>query len=192
MKKLLKIVFAVIGLFLLLGFCAAIFSDTDDTSGTPKKVEETNATTDTAEETEEAPEEEEVIEDQVFSVGDKVDLDGTVVTVTNVEKNTGGEFDSPKQGNEYVIVTIRIENGSDETISYNPFDFELKNSNGNITDMTFTIIDTETALESGELATGGFVEGTVAFEAPEGDTGLQLIYTPNMFFDDKQILVNLQ
>lgn len=126
-----------------------------------------------------------------FAVGEKVQLDANVLTITKVEKSAGSEFDQAKDGHEYVVVTVEIENAGDENISYNPFDFKMANSQGQIVDQAFTTIDTNTALQSGELAPGGKVSGTITFEQPSGDSGLQLQYTPS-FWSDKTIKVNLQ
>ena len=128
---------------------------------------------------------------QYFEIGDKVDLNGTVITVKEVKKSPGNDFDKPKDGMEYVIVTINIQNNSDDKISYNPFDFKIQNSDGQITDMAFSIVDTDTSLESGELAIGGQVEGTVAFEEPKDDPGLILIYQSSFWDDNKVIKIQL-
>jgi hypothetical protein len=128
---------------------------------------------------------------EVFAVGEKVQLGDNVLTVTNVEKSAGSDFDQPKDGNEFVIVTVEINNAGDENISYNPFDFKMANSQGQIVDQAFTTINNDTSLQSGELAGGGKVSGTIAFEQPAGDAGLQLHYTPS-FWSDKTIKVNLQ
>ncbi|HAQ07622.1 MAG TPA: DUF4352 domain-containing protein, partial [Bacillus bacterium] len=128
---------------------------------------------------------------EVFSVGEKVQLGDNVLTVLKVEKSSGSEFDQPKGDHEYVIVTVEINNAGDENITYNPFDFKMANSQGQIVDQAFTTVDTDTALQSGELASGGKVTGTIAFEQPAGDTGLQLQYSPS-FWSDKTIKVSLQ
>jgi hypothetical protein len=126
-----------------------------------------------------------------YAVGEQVQLGDNLLTVTKVDKSAGGDFDKPKDGHEYVIVTVEINNAGDENISYNPFDFKMSNSQGQIVDQAFTTVDTNTALQSGELAPGGKVSGTIAFEQPAGDTDLQLQYTPG-FWSDKTIKVNLQ
>lgn len=118
-----------------------------------------------------------------FSQSETVTFKGVDFTVTNVEKTTGSEFDTAKDGHEYVIVTIKIENKSDEKISYNLFDWKMENSNGQEVDTAITIVNTDTALNSGNLNAGGVVEGTLAFEQPQGDTGLKLNYYYNALFD---------
>lgn len=119
-----------------------------------------------------------------FSQSETVTFKGVDFTVTNVEKTTGSEFDTAKDGHEYVIVAIKIENKSDEKISYNSFDWKMENSNGQEVDTAITIVNTDTALNSGDLNAGGVVEGTLAFEQPQGDTGLKLNYYYNALFDE--------
>lgn len=154
----------------------------------PKKVEDTNDETDTNDSDEESKEEE--IENTEFAIGEKVELDGQVVEVTEVEKSDGDEFEKPSDGKEFVIVHVSIENNSDDEISYNPFNFKMKNSNGQIEDSGFTIIDSDTALSSGDLAPGGNVSGTISFEQPKGDDELQLIFEPG-FWDTDKIVFNI-
>lgn len=64
--------------------------------------------------------------------------------------------------------------------------------NGQIINMTFTTVDQKTALSSGELASGGEVEGTVAFEELKDDSGLVLIYQANMFNENEVIKFNIK
>lgn len=106
-------------------------------------------------------------------------------TVTKVEKNSGDDFDTPKSGHEYVVVTVKIENKSEGKIPYNPFDWQMENSKGQEEEVAFTTVDSDTALDSGDLAAGGTVEGTLVFEEPIGDTGLKLNYYSNILYDEE-------
>lgn len=120
-----------------------------------------------------------------FAQDETVNYEGVEFSVLKVEKSDGDDFDTPKKGSEYVIVTVKIENKSAEKISYNSFDWKMENSNGQETDTTFTTIDSDTTLSSGDLNPGGTVEGTLAFEEPKGDQGLKLNYYDNSLFDDE-------
>lgn len=119
-----------------------------------------------------------------FAQNETVTFKNVDFTVTNVEKTRGNEYDTAKEGYEYVIVSVRIENKSEGKISYNPYDWKMENSNGQEQDITFTITDNDTALSDGDLNAGGIVEGTLAFEQPQGDTGLKLNYYDNAVFDE--------
>ncbi len=126
-----------------------------------------------------------------YSVGDKAKLDSNILTVKEVKRSQGGDFDKPKEGYEYVILSVEIENDGDDQITYNPFDFRMSNSQGRITEKAFTIIDTDTALSSGKLAPGGKVSGTITFEQPINDSKLQLIYKPDIW-SSKTITTNIK
>lgn len=131
-------------------------------------------------------------EQTVFGVNQPVQKNDVELTVTKVEKSNGTEYNRPKSGMEFVIVTVQYKNvGSKDTVSYNPYDFKMKNSKGQITSQSFTIVNSDTALSSGDLAPGGEIEGTIAFEQPAGDTALVLQYTGNIFKTDSEIDFNL-
>ena len=125
-----------------------------------------------------------------YLIGEEVKLGDNVLIVNGIEKSSGSEWDKPKEGNEFVIVNVTIKNGGSSEISYNPYDFKMQNSKGQITDQAFTIINTDTALSSGNLASGGEISGTIAFEQPVGDEALVLKYKANMF-SNKEIKVKL-
>lgn len=143
---------------------------------------EDSETTEVDGEQEQVDKEEEVKDE--YAVGETIESDGMELTVTGVEKSQGGEYDNPKEGSEYVIVTVQYDNSSEKDLPYNPFDFKLLNGDGQKTDSTFTMDTQDTRLESGDLAPGGTVTGDLVFEAPAGDEGLYLIYTGNIFKTD--------
>lgn len=183
MKTFFKIgCLGIIGIVGLIIVVAIFAGGSDDSADEPEKVED-------SEETKENNEEEQ-IEDKEFNVGEKVKLDGQVIEVTKVEKSQGGDFETPSEGKEYVIVHVSIENNGDDEISYNPFNFKMKNSNGQIEDEGFIMVDSDTSLSSGDLASGGNVSGTLSFEQPIDDDGLQLIFEPS-FWGTDEILFNI-
>lgn len=167
------IILAVIIVFVLIGALAGGGND-EPTA----KQENTSDVTDTVD-SETTEEKTEFAQNEIVSFKD-VDF-----TVTNVEKTVGVEYDTAKEGYEYVIVSVKIENKSDKKISYNPYDWKMENSNGQEETTTFTTVDSDTALSSGDLNAGGVVEGTLAFEQPQGDDGLKLNYYENALFDEE-------
>lgn len=153
---------------------------------------ETEAQEVTEEITEEGTEEdiEPEEEKEEFKTNEKIEFEGRVLEVTDIEYSNGSDFDEPKDGMEYVIVSVLIENNSDKELSYNPYDFKMQNSQGQIESQAFTIIDKETSLSSGKLAPGGNVSGTVVWEQPKDDDGLKLIFEPS-FWSNKRVTVEL-
>lgn len=125
-----------------------------------------------------------------FGVNEEIEFENRIIEVTDIEYSQGGDFDTPKDGMEYVIVTVSITNNSDDELSYNPFHFKMQNSNGQIESQTFTIVDSDTSLSSGDLASGGNVSGTIAFEQPVDDPDLKLIFEPS-FWTNKRVTIDL-
>lgn len=169
-------------------------SDTIDKQVETKEADskETEAQEGTEETTEEEAEEETEPEEEKeeFKTNEKIEFEGRVLEVTDIEYSNGSDFDKPKDGMEYVIVSVLIENNSDKELSYNPYDFKMQNSQGQIESQAFTIIDKETSLSSGKLAPGGNVSGTVVWEQPKDDDGLKLIFEPS-FWSNKRVTVEL-
>lgn len=128
--------------------------------------------------------------EETFFVGDKVKLGDYAVKVTKVSYSNGTQYDKPKSGKVFVTVMVSIFNDGDSQVSYNPYDFSLQNSNGQVSDITFTTVDSDTALNAGELVAGGKVKGSLTFEAPKKDKKLVLRYQPN-FWSDKEIQIHL-
>ncbi len=125
-----------------------------------------------------------------YNQGEEAMLGNGAITVTKIEKSQGNQLDKPKNGKEFVIVYVTIENKGESNLSYNPFYFKMQNSQGQQESMTFTTIDKDTALNSGELIPGGKITGTITFEQPKEDTGLVLIYSDNIW-SSKELKVKL-
>jgi hypothetical protein len=123
----------------------------------------------------------------VFIVGDVIVSKETIITVTKFGKSTGDDFNKPKDGMEYIIVSIKIINIINDKISYNPTDFKMQNSQGQINDTAFTKVNSKTAFKSGKLVPDGEIEGTVVFEEPKNDPELTLLYLQN-YFNGKEVI----
>lgn len=120
-----------------------------------------------------------------FKIGETVKLGDAQVKVNKVNKSKGSEWESPKDGNEYVIVEVTITNKGDEELSYNVYDFKMQNSKGNITTECFATINSDTSLDCGDLASDGEVTGTIIFEQPVDDPDLTLIYEGDWFTESR-------
>ena len=175
----------IITVLLVLIVIGAIGSALGSRKDEPKKVAENNSAAASAKETKTDTK-------KTYKKGDVIELKGMRLSVTDVQKSNGTEFEKPKSGMEFVIVTVKIENKGKDTIAYNPLYFKVKNSKGQINQQTFTTIDQDTTLNSGDLAKGGEVTGTIAFEEPKDDKDLQLQFQDDIFTKDSAIDISLQ
>lgn len=131
-------------------------------------------------------------EQTTFKAGDVIVFDDKKVTVAAPERNwdSGNQFIKPDSGNEFIKVQATIENDSKSQASYNTFDWKLQDSKGVIKDVDATAYSVDGALNSGQLAPGGKVSGFLVFQAPTGDAGLTLQYSPS-FWTDKKVEIKL-
>ena len=135
----------------------------------------------------------EVEEKTDFAVGDVISYEGREVTVVSVERNynSNNEFYQPESGKEFVKVSIKIENKSNEKLSYNSYDWELQDSDGDIQSidagLQFTV---DGALNSGDLAPNGKKSADLYFQVPKDDANLMLHYKAS-FWQDKTLNVKL-
>ena len=126
-----------------------------------------------------------------FNVGDIIAFDGKELTVEKVERNwnSGNSYLKPKDGKEYVKVSVKIENKSETEMNYNVFEFKAEDSNGaaeSANGQTYSLPD---SLGSGDLVKGGKKSGSMIFEVPAGSS-LKLHYHPS-FWSNKKVIVNL-
>jgi hypothetical protein len=110
------------------------------------------------------------------AIGEEIKfLEWINLTVTNVERSKGNERSRPRTGSEYIIVTVKIDNIGKENFQYESYSFGLVNSQGkNINEDSGSLIDAGTYLQPGELKPGESVTGTITFQQPIGEQGLQV------------------
>ena len=180
-KKKWPIVLAVIVIVIVIAVIGnALGSRNSDDSANS----DSNSVSDSSDNKQESAQTTQEDKESVYGLNIPAENDEVQITVTKVERSNGKEYDKPDDGKEFVIVTVKIKNIGDEKLSYNSYDFKMSNSQGQVTDESFTTVDSDTALSYGELKSGGEVEGTISFEQPKGDEGLILEYYDNSFDDD--------
>ena len=175
----------VVGFFGLIVLVAILGVATDDANSTDEpSLVTTNTTSNESSNSVD-------ISGKVFQVGESVESNGRILTVTKVDRNydTGNQFSQPKTGREFVKATIEIENNSNSEISYSPFEFKVQDSNGNQKDLDAGTYSLDLPFESGSLAGGGKVSGDMLFEVPKDDQNLTLIYTSSFWGNQK---INIQ
>lgn len=117
------------------------------------------------------------VEKPIYGINEAVKSNNATIKVIKVKKLDSGDYDKPKSGMEFVVVTISIKNTGTYEMTYSPFNFKMKNSKGQITDEAITSIDSNSQLPSASLDSKGEIIGTIVFEQPINDTALVLEYS---------------
>ncbi len=123
---------------------------------------------------------------KVFAMNEVVNVNNIYYSVIKVEYSektsslNGKGLIKPSEGNEYVLVTIKIENKSEEKIKYFASDWKMQNSLGQEEKAKYT-----KNFDSAELLQNGVKEGIIIFEQPKKDEDLRLNFYNNSLFDSE-------
>lgn len=127
-----------------------------------------------------------------FSQGEVATYKDVDYSIVKVEKTQGSsEYIKPKDGYEYVKVTVKIENKSKEKISYNAIDWKMVNSDGVEDTWGAFTADDDITLDSGDLEAGGKIEGVLVWEQKKDDKNLKLRYYETILDENYKIQFTL-
>lgn len=123
-----------------------------------------------------------------FYISEQVEFKNQTLTITSVQKawQSSNEFSQPRSGKEYLLVYISIENISKQTISFNAWDFKIRDSQG-VESSTTSAPDIPSELSAGSLSPGGRVSGNILFEITSGEICPKLIFAPGLSKEGTEI-----
>lgn len=125
--------------------------------------------------------------DVEVTVGEAASVDGVKMTVVSADrKNQLSDFEKAADGKQYLVVNVQLENTSDKTQAFNPFDFKIQTAGGQVLDSGLNT--TGNALQSGDLVAGGKTSGSIVLEVPVESGHQYLIWKPNAFKSDRAVV----
>lgn len=159
----------------------------------PKKVGDTN--TETQQETateenkvEEEPVEEEKTEEQtVFTQGEIAEMNDVQVTLVGYEESTGSEYNTPTEGNVFILVNFEIANNSDSELAVSSaMSFEAYADDYAMNLSIGALIEKpdNTQLD-GTVAPGKKLNGWIGYEAPADWSDIEIHFTDNVWSSNK-------
>jgi hypothetical protein len=155
----------------------------------PELAEETVGQTPVEETPSETSEPIEADDNLLLNVGETATIGGLSLTLEEAWIEEGGEYDTLQQGQAYLVVQMRVENDSGETINfggsgidfyaYNQDSYEL---DGSLTETQLSSSNREDQELAGQARPGADISGTLAFTVSEGDSAL-VEFTPNYMME---------
>lgn len=123
-----------------------------------------------------------------FTVGDIVQLNDIVVTLTDVSENTGAQFFTPTDGNVFVVCEFEIENNSSADIAVSSMlSFEAYVDDYATSMSLSAMLSVDTAQLDGTIAAGKKMHGVIGYEVPEDWSNIEVRFTPD-FWSGKEII----
>lgn len=179
MKKFFKwFAIIVVGLF-VIGLLLPEDESTSTSTSSGAKVDEVAADEEGAEEA--------LPTDEVFKVGDVVDLNGRVVTIKSAKFVPAAEY-SPSENGKILELEVNVVNNTDEQVFVSSGEFNLYNAEG--LDQT-TYFGSDSPMLDATLNKGKQANGFLVFDVTEG-TNYELIYTPSFSWTDEKITWDIQ
>lgn len=118
--------------------------------------------------------EEEIVEEE----GQAVQSDFVKITVVNMERVPGNDFDKPGEGKEYLVLTFALKSES-QSYQYSYKEFILQDRKGeNIKGILAGKFIQNEQLGEGMVPPKGRARGKVAYPVPIGETDFTLLYQP--------------
>lgn len=181
----LKTILIVIAVIVVLGVIGSIFGEEEK----PEKVADVNTDTQTEEpsnETETEPEEDSE-EQTVFKQGEVAEMNDVQVTLMGYEESTGSEFNTPAEGNVFVLANFEIANNSDSELSISSAlsfeayadDYALNYSFGALMEKT------DSTQLDGTIAPGKKMNGWIGYEVPADWSNIEIHFTDNVWSSNK-------
>jgi uncharacterized membrane protein YfhO len=128
--------------------------------------------------------------EKIYQVGETASLFDFKLTIDEVQKSDSYHQQILKDGMEFVMVKVTLENTGNESKPYHYASFKLFSS-ASEQDLNMTTLDIPDELHQGDLAPGEKVSGFIPYQHPKNDPVMNLQFTPNIM-SDRLIIFQLQ
>lgn len=151
----------------------------------PKKMEkESTESENTNEEKSERKEDEE--EETVFKKGEVAELNGVQVSMTDYKESSGSDFNTPKEGNVFLMAEFEISNNTEEELAISSMlSFEAYADDYKLDYSLEAMIEKEGNQLDGEIAAGKKMKGWIGWEVPQDYKNVEIHFTDNVWSNDK-------
>ena len=123
-----------------------------------------------------------------FGVGESAELNDIIVTLVGATESEGGDFNSPEEGNIYLLCDFNIKNNSSEDITVSSVMCFSAYVDDYSTSMS---LSAQLASENGQLdeavAAGKKMTGSIGFEVPSDWKEIEVRFKPD-FWSNKQFI----
>lgn len=179
-NKKKHLILIIIIVFFVLICITASSGDSDE----PQKVENTDTgKIETSVENKEEVKEEVKEEKNEFYVGETAELKEVFVTLVNVTESTGSQFNTPTDGNVFVLCEFEIANNSDKDIAVSSMmSFETYCDDYTCTFSLTALMEKGNKNQlDGTVAAGKKFNGVIGYEVPADWNELEIRFTPDFW-----------
>ncbi|MDP4146263.1 MAG: DUF4352 domain-containing protein [Bacillota bacterium] len=122
-----------------------------------------------------------------YSLNEEATSEGMKMKITAIQKSNGNSQDKPREGMQYIIVSVNIKNTGKSSLPVKLTDFQMRDDFDETAGAISTSINADTQLKSGDIAPGAEVNTSIAFEEPSDTSNLTMLYKDD-FSDNRKLL----
>lgn len=179
-----KLKWIIIGIVVVLIIGVAAGGGDDE----PKKVAETS--TDAKATSESAQEDQSEEKETVFRKGEVAELNNVQVTLTDYKESAGSEYNTPAEGNVFLMSEFEIANNTDKEIAISSaLSFDAYADDYALEYSFAAIMEKEGNQLDGTVAPGKKLKGWIGWEVPADYQNVEIHFTDNVWSSDKFVFV---
>lgn len=108
------------------------------------------------------------------TIGTAIDFGSAAITVNGLERTPGREGDAPRPGNEYLVVSVTLQNKSNRQLTFDASQFALQATDRTVIDYEDVTFQ-DNLLRTANLEANTKQDVFLVFQIPSGSTGYTLV-----------------
>lgn len=122
----------------------------------------------------------------IFKKGEIAELNGVQVTLTDYKESTGSEYNTPSEGNVFLMAEFEITNNTSEVLAISSMlSFEAYADDYKLDYSFSALMEKEGNQLDGEIAAGKKMKGWIGWELPQDYQNVEVHFTDNVWSNDK-------
>ncbi len=193
-KKTLSIVALVIsGLWLVIGVANMGNNDKPEkveNTSTNTSIETNNVVEETSKESTEPTNTEDENKETTFTKGEIAELNGVRVTLTDYKESTGSDFNTPTDGNVFLMAEFEIENNTDKELAISSMmSFDAYADDYSLNYSFSALLEKDGNQLDGTIAAGKKMKGWIGWEVPQDYQNIEIHFTDNVWSNNKFVFL---
>lgn len=129
-------------------------------------------------------------QDNIFRKGEIAELDGVQVTLLDYRESNGSEYNTPSDGNVFMLVEFEISNNTEKEIAVSSMlSFEAYADDYTLNYSLSALMEKDGNQLDGTIAAGKKMKGWVGWEVPNDYQNVEIHFTDNVWSSNKFVFV---
>lgn len=129
-------------------------------------------------------------QDSMFRKGEAAEKGGVQVTLLDYKESNGSEYNTPGDGNVFLLIEFEISNNTEKEIAVSSMlSFEAYADDYTLNYSLSALMEKEGDQLDGSIAAGKKMKGWIGWEVPKDYKSIEVHFTPNVWSGDKIVFM---